>query len=132
MVKRYLCLKNSMICKLPPWFYNHEGKKWISVVSFTFINYDSLRTNMTSFEDIELHADFVMKDDTLNGYLCNSGNTIHKRPKWEIFTDQKEIHFRMYPMDGETMTWNESSHAFTDATFTDSYFIIQLLLETKD
>ena len=132
MVKRYLCLKNSMICKLPPWFYNHEGKKWISVVSFTFINYDSLRTNMTSFEDIELHADFVMKDDTLNGYLCNSGNTIHKRPKWEIFTDQKEIHFTMRPMDGATMTWNESGHTFTDAYYMNSYFIIQLLLETDE
>ena len=129
MVKRYLCVKNSMKCKLPPWFYDYQGRKFISVVSFTFINYDS--PNIISYEDIELHADFVMKDNTLNGYLCNSGNTIHKRPKWEIFNDQKEINFSMNPMDDHNMGWNEASHAFTDEAYIDSYFIIQLLLETS-
>ena len=129
MVKRYLCVKNSMKCKLPSWFYDYQGRKFISVVSFTFINYDS--PNIISYEDIELHADFVMKDNTLNGYLCNSGNTIHKRPKWEIFNDQKEINFSLCPMDGSTMTWDEAQHEFTDATYSDSYFIIQLLLETQ-
>ena len=118
-----------MICKLPPWFYEYQGKKFISVVSFTFINY--VLRNVTSFEDIELHADFVMKDNTLNGYLCNSGNTIHKRPKWEIFNDQKEINFSMCPMDGYDMQWDEANHVFTSAGYTDSYFIIQLLLETQ-
>ena len=129
MVKRYLCLKNSMICKLPPWFYEYQGKKFISVVSFTFIKYVS--RNVTSFEDIELHADFVMKDNTLNGYLCNSGNTIHKRPKWEIFNDQKEINFSMCPMDGYVMQWDEASHEFKSEGYTYSHFIIQLLLETQ-
>ena len=129
MVKRYICVKNSMKCKLPPWFYDYQGRKFISVVSFTFINYDT--PNIISYEDIELHADFVMKDNTLNGYLCNSGGTIHKRPKWEIFNDQKEINFSMNPMNNTTMTWNEASQAFTDGTFSNSYFIIQLLLETQ-
>ena len=129
MVKRYICVKNSMKCKLPPWFYDYQGRKFISVVSFTFINYDT--PNIISYEDIELHADFVMKDNTLNGYLCNSGGTIHKRPKWEIFNDQKEINFSMNPMDEHDMGWNEASHTFTDEAYIDSYFIIQLLLETQ-
>ena len=130
MVKRYICVKNSMKCKLPPWFYDYQGRKFISVVSFTFINYD-VNSNIVSYEDIELHADFVMKDNTLNGYLCNSGGTIHKRPKWEIFNDQKEINFSMNPMDEHSMGWNEASHTFTDEAYIDSYFIIQLLLETQ-
>ena len=130
MVKRYICVKNSMKCKLPPWFYDYQGRKFISVVSFTFINYD-VNSNIISYENIELHADFVMKDNTLNGYLCNSGGTIHKRPKWEIFNDQKEINFSMQPMDEHDMGWNEARHTFTDEAYSDSYFIIQLLLETS-
>ena len=129
MVKRYICVKNLMKCKLPPLFYEYQGRKFISVVSFTFINYDT--PNIISYEDIELHADFVMKDNTLNGYLCNSGGTIHKRPKWEIFNDQKEINFSMNPMDEHDMGWNEASHTFTDEAYSDSHFIIQLLLETQ-
>ena len=129
MVKRYITIKNTKILNLPSWFYDFQGRKWISIVSFTFINYDN--SDIISYEDIELHADFVKKDDTLNGYLCNSGNTIHKRPKWEIFDDQRMITFDLTPMNGSTMTFDESTHKFIDGTFDNSYFIIQMLLETE-
>jgi len=131
MVKRYIAIKNTMKCKLPHWFYNDPGKKWISIVSFTFVDYENSGT-IKSYEDIELRWDLPLKDDSLNGYLCNSGNTIHKRPKWEIPLDNNEINFNMCLMNGEPLEFDESTHTFTGEDFQHCYFIIQLLIETKD
>lgn len=121
MVKRYLVVKSKLEAKLPFWFTNHKGKKFISICGFIYLGKTDLDT-VVSYNDVELHSDFIEKDPDDNGYVCNSGAYLPKRLKWERFTDKDTIHFHL------VSATEPDDHSVEDTTH--YKWIIHLLLET--
>lgn len=102
--KRYFTIKDKFSRKLPQWFVNAEGRKWIEVVEFFIMRYDNVTEETKECVDlsyIELHSDMIDKDADESGYMCLCGKVAFpQRFKWEVFNSKDTINIWMRTFDG--------------------------------
>lgn len=130
MRKRYFTMKDIFSRKLPAWFVNAQGRKWIEIVEFFVMRYDKLTEETEEAVDlayIELHSNMVDKDADEDAYMCLCGKVAFpKRFKWEVFNNRDIINIWMRTFDGKETI--DPDHTFEDINL---HFIVRFLLTVE-
>lgn len=97
--KQYFVMHDMFHRRLPLWFVNAKGRKWIEIVEFNMCYYfetDKGEKDVHTFQDVSLHSTIIDRDPDREGFMCMSNLGLYpRRVKWELFTNKEviEIHF---------------------------------------